>query len=290
MNGRAIAPSNQRGRQRSSDGSLYYLYCIVEAGAEVENLLDRHAVPGLEPNEALFPIRQNDLIAAVSRVPAVAFNEESLNLLLTDLPRLAPLALGHEDAIRPLASVATALVPMSFGTVYDSPDHIAQVLVQRAAQLRGLFDRVRGRQEYTLKLYCEPAQLLAAAEVASDRLRDLEDDAKQAAPGRAYLLRKQAERVRVKEAERLRQLAVSTIGEQLAELSVAWRQDEIPSGQQGPKVMTLKAVFLIDKGASEHFLARVVDLAPVYAPWGFTLDVTGPWAPYSFVGEHSESA
>src|SRR5581483_151559 len=273
-----------------TDDALLYLYGVLEAGTEGERLLERRAVPGLDPGEPLFPIAAGGLVAAVSRVPSAVFDEEPLNALLADLPRLAPLAVQHEEAIRALLPAAPALVPMAFGTVYRGPGRVAALLRERAGELRALLAQVRGKYEWGLKVYRDSARWLATADEASDELRRLAAEAAAASPGRAYLHGKQRERLRAAEAERLAAEALDAIMGRLEPLSVAMRRNPLGAAAPGPTPLVLSAAFLVELAATEAFRAAAAELARAYAPRGLTVEITGPWAAYSFVGARRGAA
>lgn len=264
--------------------ALLYLYGIVEAGTEGDRLLASRMVPGLEAGEPLFPIGVEGLVAAVSRVPGATFEEEPLNALLTDLPRLAPFAVQHEEAVRALLPAAPALVPMAFGMVYRGTERVEALLRERAGEFRELLARVRGRYEWGLKVYRETARWLAAADATSDELRRLAAAADQASPGRAYLLSKQRERLRAAEADRLAVEALDAIVGSLEPLSAVARQNTLGAAAPGPTQLVLSAAFLVDAVAAEVFRAATAELERTYAPQGLSVEVSGPWAPYSFVG------
>ena len=265
-------------------GVLLYLYGVVEAGTEGERLLAGRTVPGLDPSEPLFPIAVGGLVAAVSRVPSATFEEEPLNALLADLPRLAPLAVQHEEAVRALLPAAPALVPMAFGMVYRGPERIEALLRERAGEFRTLLGRVRGKHEWGLKIYRDHARWLATADATSDELRRLAGEIAAASPGRAYLLGKRRERLRAAETDRLVAAALDAIVETLEACSAAARHNALGAAPPGATPLVLSAAFLVDAAASEAFRAAATDLERTYMPQGLSVEVSGPWAPYSFVG------
>jgi hypothetical protein len=263
---------------------LLYLYGIVDAGTEAERLLASRAVPGLAPDEPLYPIAVDGLVAAVSRVPAATFEEEPLNALLADLPRLAPLAVQHEEAVRAILPAAPALVPMAFGTVYRDPARVEALLRERAAPFRDLLAQVRGRYEWGLKVYRDTARWLTTADAASPELRALAAEIAAASPGRAYLLGKQRERLRSAEADRLAAEALDAILQGLESLSAASHVNALAAAAPSPAPLVLSAAFLVDVAATEAFRAAAGALERTYGPRGLGVDLSGPWAPYSFVG------
>lgn len=273
-----------------AQNTLLYLYCVLEPGTEAEQLLRSGRVEGLDPTEPLFPIEAEGLIAAVSRVPMVDFAEEALNELVTDLPRLAPLVVRHEGAVRTLYAAAPALVPMAFGAVYREPEGVVRFLTAEAERLASLLDAVRGRQEWGVKVFADAAELRSAAERSSAALRALDDEARTAGPGRAYLLQRKREEMLASETRGLLGAALETIMELLGADSNATRLDDIPRDQDGPTELVLKAAFLIEGGAAQAFQARAAEMKDAYLSQGLSVEVTGPWAPYSFTGARSNGA
>jgi hypothetical protein len=265
-------------------GPLLYLYGIVEAGTEAARLLAARGVPGLDPEEPLLPIAAGGLVAAVSRVPAATFEEEPLNALLADLPRLAPLAVQHEEAVRALLPAAPALVPMAFGMVYRGPEGVEALLRERGDAFRELLARVRGKYEWGLRVYRDVARWLATADATSDELRRLAAEAARATPGRAYLLGKQRERLRAAEADRLAAEALAAILARLEPLSAAARRSPLAAAAPGPTQLVLSVAFLVETAATDRFRGAAAELERVYQPQGLRLELSGPWAPYSFVG------
>jgi hypothetical protein len=266
-------------------GPLLYLYGIVEAGTEGERLLAGRGVPGLDPNEPLFPIAAGDLVAAVSYVPAATFEEEPLNALLADLPRLAPLAVQHEEAVRALLPVVPALVPMAFGMVYRGPAGVEALLRERGAAFRDILARVRGKYEWGLRVYRDAPRWLATADATSDELQRLAAEAARATAGRAYLLGKQRERLRAAEADRLAAVALAAILARLEPLSAAARRNALGVAAPSPTQLVLSAAFLVETAGTDRFRAAAAELERAYEPQGISIELSGPWAPYSFVGD-----
>ena len=291
MSGRSSTTVARRRRDAPPTApALLYLYCVVEAGTGAERVLASGQVPGLEPGEALFPIEHMGLAAAVSRVPAATFQEEPLNALLADLPRLAPYAVRHEEAVRALLAEAPALVPMAFGTVYLDERRVRGLLREQAPELRELLARLRGKQEWGVKVFRDTARLLEAADTTSPELRQLAAEAAAAGPGRAYLLGKRRERMRATEAARLASEAIDGVVERLAALSDAALSDPDAVDPSSDMPLGLKAAFLVAVERADTFRAAAEELRTTNEPRGLNLELSGPWAPYSFVGERRGGA
>jgi hypothetical protein len=271
-----------------TESSLVYLYCILEADTMAHRLLSERRVPGLIDRETLFPIEATGLVGAVSHVPAALFREEPLNALVVDLKRLTPFAVRHQAAIEALFAVAPAMVPLGFGSVYHDPERVVRMLRERAGDFARLLDRVRDRHEWGLRVTADSAMLRTSAESSSDALRKLAQAAANAPRGRAYLLTKQRERLIGAEADRLAGEALTALLQRLTNTSDEVRRDELPADPlAGKRQLVLKAAFLVKNSDGERFRVAIAELAQTLAPRGLILDLTGPWAPYSFVGRPS---
>lgn len=266
---------------------LLYLFSIIEPDTEAHRLLERGAVPGMTPAARCFPIREAGLVAAVSHVPAETFAEGPLNALLRDLAAVAPYALRHETVVRTLMAAAPALVPVAFGAVYQGAAGVRALLRTRADAFRHALDRVRDREEWTVKVFRDQAALLRAAEEKSEEARALAAAVATATPGRAYLLRRQRERVVAAAAERLAAHLMGECLRRLAALSAAVRQEAV---REPGTDLLLKASFLVPRAAAARFTAAAERLRAEGASHGLRLAVSGPWAPYSFAEESGDGA
>jgi hypothetical protein len=266
--------------------SLFYLYGVLAPESLGAALVRTGKVPGIDDDEPLFPVEAAGLLAAVSRVPATDFEEEPLNALVNDLSRLTPYAVRHEEVIRALAR--SALVPMTFGAVYRSAYGVVRMLEERAGDLRSLLERLDGREEWGLKVFAHLPRLQAVAEQESDQLRDLARQAAAARPGRAYLLAKQRERLRGQESSRAAAGMLRETMERLTALAVDAVQEDTGPAQPGMEQLLLKAAFLVERAGAETFSRVARDLDRSNAPRGLRLELSGPWAPYSFVRERRD--
>jgi hypothetical protein len=263
---------------------LTYVYCVLDSGTEAQRLLEAREVPGLGEGESLFAVQAGALVAAVSRVPAAVFREESLNDLLTDLPRLTPFVLRHEAAIRTLMQSAPAVLPLAFGTVYRDSQRVAAVLSERADEFGAILARLRGKQEFGLKVFSEPERFQQFVDASSPTLQRLMEEAEQAGPGRAYLLNKRREQLRLAEMEEMARASLQAIDECLQSMSVAVELDTRLPQQMASNSLLFKAAYLVDTDSTEAFCALVSELKQTHQPRGLILELSGPWAPYSFAG------
>lgn len=262
---------------------LLYLYAIVPASSPAVKLLEQRRLEGLSAGEPLFPLAAGALVAAVSRVSEEVFGDEALNGLLSDLAALAPYAWRHEEAVSALRTSAPALLPMAFGAIFRGQERVSTLLQERSGELIRLLERLEGKEEWGLKVYLEAERLARQAERSSQEIGRLGREASEATPGHAYFLAKRRERLVSEEAARLARSWGETILAELTKLAVEVHREERLPAERGELPLLVKAAFLVEAAQAERFRRAAVRLSRRHGPRGLRLEVTGPWAPYSFV-------
>lgn len=242
--------------------TLVYLYAVADA-ADAQD----HAISGVEGA----PVRRvvaDGLAAVVSSVDAERFGEEALRRSLEDLQWLEKVARSHHEVVASLAR-SGPVAPVRMATVYLDDQNVRALLHDRASALHRALDRVRGRSEWGVKAYAVPAP------EADDR-----DEADGAKPGTSYLMRRRAERDRAAGGLRAAVEAADAVHRVISDLADATRryepQDPRLSGRR--EQMVLNAAYLVDE-AGAAAVRRLVEDRDMPE---LRLELTGPWAPYSF--------
>jgi hypothetical protein len=249
-----------------SDHSVY-LYAIGDAA-----LADSDVLAETTGVEAV-PVRtvvEGPLAAVVASVDRDQFSEQSIRARLEDLEWLEKLARTHHEVVDRIAR-AHPIAPVRMATVYLDDAGVRELLRDHGAELAATLDRVRGRSEWGVKGYAAPADEPSGAELAASTAD---------APGTSYLMRRRAERDRAAHLRERVAEAAEKLHHELAGLAVDSRvyppQDPRLTGRR--EEMILNAAYLVDE-AGAALLAERVDAATDNE---LRLELTGPWAPYSF--------
>ena len=257
----------------ASNGVAWYVYGIVEAGAE--------APPGA--GLEVTTVTAGPVSALVSRVPLDEYDEESVRARLEDAAWLAGAARAHE-AVLEAALRAGAVVPFRLLTVFRDGDQLRDFLAARGDDLRAVLDRVRGREEVGVKAFVDRGVLDEAVAADSAALTELDAEIASAQIGRAYLLQRRREQALDEEAaRRVIELAAALHGRlrDAAEDGVANPvQSREASGRA--EEMVLNGAYLVAAG-DERFGRELDALREEYRSVGVTFERTGPWPPYNFV-------
>ncbi|MGW5258576.1 GvpL/GvpF family gas vesicle protein [Streptomyces sp. NPDC004012] len=250
---------------------LRYVYAVCRPfDASAEDV--PAGVAGVPPRQ----LRHGGLIAVVSTVPEDDFAEGPLRARLEDLDWLTATARAHQGVIDALTSVTTPL-PLRLATVFRDDSGVRAMLEEREDDFHRALDRLDGRVEWGVKVYAETER------------REREDpretlEPRKAASGRDYLRRRRVQRHAQDEMreniERFARRLHDTLSGCAEDSLLHSPQNSALSGATGRNV--LNAAYLVPRSASEAFVERV-QREESGIP-GVRVELTGPWAAYSFSG------
>ncbi|MET7655705.1 MULTISPECIES: GvpL/GvpF family gas vesicle protein [unclassified Streptomyces] len=250
---------------------LRYVYAVCRPlGAPLQTALS--GVAGDPPRL----LSHHGLIAVVSHVPERDFAEEPLRRHLEDLDWLTETARAHQQVIDALTAVTTPL-PLRLATVFRDDSGVRVMMEEREDDFRRTLERLAGRVEWGVKVYVESeAQKAEPAETKP-------------ASGRDYLLQRRT-KARAHEdtwqrAERFADRLHTTLSAHADAARLHPPQNSALSKVPGQNV--LNAAYLVPRAQSEEFV-EIVDRTKGEEP-GMRVELTGPWAAYSFVESAGES-
>ncbi|MER6531864.1 GvpL/GvpF family gas vesicle protein [Streptomyces sp. NPDC001508] len=254
------------------DERLCYAYAVVRS-AESERI----ALAGVRgvADAPVGLVRSGRVAAVVSAVPGEEFSEAALKDALEDMRWLEATARAHHQVIEALAARTTVL-PLRLATVYLDENRVREILHEQEAAFAGLLDRLADHVEWGVKVYVEAVPAPAPAPEAAGGRAD------EANPGRAYLRSRRHQRQEREDAWRLAEEAVRRTEEQARGLAVERTRHRPQQGSlaQVPGENVANDAYLVPRGLAEEFRDRMLHAAD--GLHGVRVDVTGPWAPYSF--------
>ncbi len=257
------------------DEQLCYAYAVVGSSSAVE--LERTALAGVRgvADAPVTLVRSGAVAAAVSPVPPEEFSEAALKVRLEDLRWLEATARAHHLVIEILAAHTTVL-PLRLATVYLDPDRVREMLGEREAAFTTLLDRLADHVEWGVKVYAEGPPPSPPAPATAGGPAD------ETNPGRAYLRSRRHQRQAREDAWQLADEAVRRTEERARGLAVErTRHRPQQSGlAQVPGENVANDAYLVPRRLAEEFRSRMLHAADGLP--GVRVDVTGPWAPYSF--------
>ncbi|MGW6734804.1 GvpL/GvpF family gas vesicle protein [Streptomyces sp. NPDC055013] len=257
---------------------LSYTYAVVRspgaaAGATQAPLAGLRGVAGAP----VTLVRSGALAAAVSAVPGEEFSESALKSRLEDLDWLESTARAHHLVIETLAARVTVL-PLRLATVYLDESRVEQMLSERQEAFAELLDRFDAHVEWGVKVYAEVSPASESAAPAAAPGSSTAD----AAPGRAYLRTRRQHRQAHEDTRRAAEEAVRRTEERARGLAVERSRHRPQQGTladaRGENLAN--DAYLVPRHLAAEFRERMLRAADDLP--GVRVEVTGPWAPYSF--------
>lgn len=262
---------------------LLYLYGFVPADAPVPP----DSLRGIEQRSVEL-IGGGELSAVVSAIPSDQYGVARIEAGLEDLEWVAERGLAHERVVAWFVD-RSEILPAALFTLYSSQTALAQTLEERGAELRAQLQRLSGRREWDLKVSYRRAELEQHAGAVSPEVRALDQEIAEAPPGRRFLLeRKRADLVKRELTRSAHQVADELLAElrPLAENVVPLT----PPRDTAELPVLLAAALLLRREQEEPLRTLVAGRAEALQPLGFSVSVTGPWAPYRFLQPAPASA
>lgn len=253
------------------------MYCVVPAHFAaidtprgIDGTAVRHIVHGT-------------VAALVSSLDASEYSDDVTGKDLGEPEWLAPRAVAH-DALVTWAGDNGPVVPFPMWVMFRSDASVSSMLAEREKEFSETLDRVREAKEFCVRVFADPASLVAAAELMDSTLADIEQQASVAPPGEAYLLRR-----KLAEARKLavRDTAARIADETHHALSGSSRSAVArATGAPREAGVLLDAAYLVADDSYDPFREVLTGLMTTFQPAGIRFDFTGPWPPYHFVRDN----
>ncbi|MBT2442950.1 GvpL/GvpF family gas vesicle protein [Streptomyces sp. ISL-36] len=252
---------------------LTYVYAVGRDDGALRRPLGR--LTGVHGHD-LRLIRGDGLVAPVSSVPSDVFGERALRALLEDLPALEAMARAHH-AVVDAAFAETVVLPLRLATVYRDDSRVVAMLAEQRRRFEELLAELDGNVELGVKVYVDPNAARSREEPPPP-----EASAAPSGPGRAYLAQRRARRRSTQDLYRTAgaiAAEATAVARAFARAGVAHRPQQGELSHRPGENLSNEA-YLVAAGDAERFREQVGALAG-RAP-GVHIEVTGPWAPYSF--------
>ncbi|MER7539744.1 GvpL/GvpF family gas vesicle protein [Streptomyces sp. NPDC097704] len=307
----------------NGEPGLTYVYAVAAGTPRLDESLTGLRGVGDAPVTLLDPGRSGSPapVFVVSRVPAGEWREEALRSRFEDLGWLEDTARAHHDVVQALTEHTTVL-PLRLATLYQDDDRAREALREQQAAFSARLALLARHAEYGVKVYIAAEAATAAdipaearaqptapavdgirAEAPAQPTASAADDPHGEArahstaptdapsPGKAYLRARRAQHhAREDRYLQARQAAdrIAAIAAPLATHAVRHPAQTGPltRGENGENV--LNDAYLVPDEKAEAF-RTALDEAGQGLP-GIHIEVTGPWAPYSFAVSSAPAA
>jgi hypothetical protein len=263
------------------EGRVWYLYGVIPQG---------QSLPA-DVGGAVEAIVHSSLAALVEPVSAQELAPDT-STAQPELPEWVVRRARRHEAVLAEAAQHGAVVPARLYTLFSDAQAVRLSLATHEEKFLAALDRVRGREEWGLKLFCAEARL-RELQVADPQARELEAALAEASPGHAYVLGKQRDaRLAAVVAARIEEAIGDVID--VLELKTADLQPlriSLPLTAEPPSgvTMVLNLAALVDLAERPAFHSAVKRLARRWRGEGFTFEMSGPWPPFNFCSNEEEA-
>ncbi|MEU8943477.1 GvpL/GvpF family gas vesicle protein [Streptomyces goshikiensis] len=264
--------------------ALTYVYAVTQPTSALDHVLPAlHGIsrgrplrllPTAVPTATASGGGSAPLAFVAADVPERDFNEAALKNHFEDLDWLEYVARAHHDVVQAVAAHAPVL-PLRMATVYQDDHRARQALTAQHRTFSELFDQLRAHTEYGVKIYLTPSTTPDTEQAPVD------SPAPPISPGKAYLrARKTQQHTReaaYQEAQQAAQ-AIDAITTRYTTHRVrhAPQRGALTAAQEN----VLNDAYLIPDDQAEEFQTSIAEAARHFPD--LRIEVTGPWAPYSF--------
>ena len=266
-------------RVAGADPSGFYLYCFTRPDAgRADTVTEALATEALVIQ---------DVAVIFARVPLEEWEGAEAEACLQDSKWLIPRALAHEQVVEAYLAQAPVL-PVRFGAVFSSATALTEFVTLRIGEISGFLDRMRGFEEWAVKGILDLGRmeqwLTSTDAVLAERRRNLPES-----PGTRYFQEKRLKADLLKLSRQWGSALAETLSEELNPCAVEVHLLRAQKMAEADREMLFHAAFLVSCTAVGAFQGHVERLQEQHALQGLTLEISGPWPPYSFCPELAET-
>lgn len=274
----------QNNRRNEKMNGLY-LYCIREKTEDASGFSTR----GIDGKRDVFTIIHRELEAVVSRVCLSKFTSEEIQKkALEDLNWIKEKAVIHEDVIEEAMRGTyglVAVIPMRFGIIFKNKTGLEEILNRDYAKMRRLLNKIRGKQEWSVKIYLmdsERFELMVKEKNEGIRLK--EKEMASVPEGAAYFMEEELKEVVLNEVNKELDTMLDNLFGKLGEDTAESVRTKILDREMTGKTerMVFNAAFLIHTDKVDSFKKTLVNIDEDLKTKGIHLELSGPWPPFNF--------
>ena len=254
---------------------LIYVYCILNKQPESEKY---------QQHSELNFLLMGKFYVAMKSVSPNEFSEENLKKNFACLPWIETNARDHIEVITAIMKGQT-VVPFKFGTIFKSKESLKEFIDGYSLSLSENFEAIEGKEEWSVKVYCDKKVLGEQIFELSETVRMLEKQILESSPGKAFLLKRKKAELIEQEVGKLMKINGQKCYEEYKNVSQDIRINNLLPRELTEREddMILNATFFVDKQNVNEFIHIANTQQEKYQSVGFSFDVTGPWPPFSFI-------
>ena len=244
--------------------------------------------PGVNGKEGVIIRAFDGIEAVVSDVNTDDFGEMQKKAQ-EDIHWIREKALAHEmvveEAIGKKNNGSAPVIPVKFGVIFNNDERLVKVIGEQSGAIRAAFDRIRAKQEWSVKLFLKDNQKIKdQVREQSELFREKSKTLAALPAGMAYFMEEEFNEELEREcSRRLEEEAMKTFDELkpfAAEAVLVKILDSKLTGRN--ERMVLNSAYLVANSHLPEFEKVVSTMREKLAERGFLLEQGGPWPAYHF--------
>lgn len=254
---------------------LIYVYCLSNSQPVLPETIELKDLKSL--------VFGNSHVV-VKYVSSEEFSEENFKRNLSDIEWLETNAREHVEVINALM-VRNTVIPFKFGTIFHAESSLEKFVTDYSDSLFENFQQIEGKEEWSVKIYCDRKSLSEQIDELSEETAALEKQIMASSPGKAFLLKRKKSELIENEMDRICKSYGQNYYNEFKNLSVSTNLNNLlPKEFTGREdTMILNAAFLVRKSKVNDFINTVDMLGKKDGHSGFFIETNGPWPPFSFI-------
>ncbi|NPU88100.1 GvpL/GvpF family gas vesicle protein [Methanothrix sp.] len=253
-----------------ADENGLYLYCLADAS--VSTSLGCVGIDGCE----VYMIPHEGVSAVVHSCPLEPYRSD-------DEETVKRWVKSHQQVVDLAAERFGTVMPFGFDTIIAPKDSctaeevLKKWISDELEEIRRKMEKIRGRKEYGIQIFYDPAVFSERIENESDDVRRIKEEMTSKPPGVAYMYRQKLEAAVRRELDELMGAYFKEFYEKIRSNAEDIKVEKVRKSDGGMAMMMNLSVLASDESALGHVLDGIA------AEPGITVRFTGPWQPYSFV-------
>ena len=254
---------------------LIYIYCI--SNSPLGNL-------GNMMSKNLKTLFFDNFFVIVKYVSENEFSEEKLKQNISDVKWLESNARDHINVINMVMEFSD-VIPFKFGTIFQTNENLRKFIFDYSDSLKENFQHNKNKEEWAVKIYCDRKVLCEQIDELSGQAAELEKQIMASSPGKAYLLKRKKADLIENEIDLICKKYGQVYFDEFKNMSeYTFFNNLLPKEYTGRQdTMILNSTFLVNKSKVADFKNVYDKLKQQAVDYGFNIEVTGPWPPFSFI-------
>lgn len=251
-----------------------YIYCIAANAERVK--LGR---VGIDENE-VYTIPYHDICAVVHDCPAEPYQSDDQAVVEVWVMR-------HQKVVDAVWERWSTVLPLSFDTIIkagpigNSEQNVEEWLKSEYEVLKRKMERVKGKAEYGVQVFWNPKLIAQNLAETSPEITRLDREIRAKPRGMAYIYRQRLENIIKREMETKADECFKDFYSRIRQHADDIRVEKTKKAEPDLQ-MIMNLSCLVDRDRNTE-LGEELDKINQTA--GFSVRFTGPWPPYSFVGD-----